>query len=88
MFQRRIKIALSTARWQFSLVYLADVVVFSCSASEYIDNVKHVLMILDDARAAVKLKKRNFFTETIHYLGHVIYPGRLEIASHTRDAVK
>lgn len=80
--------ALSVIGWQFALVYLEDNVVFSRSAAEHIDHVRHEVMILGDAGAALKLKKCDFFTDKIDYLGHVIFRRRLETASDKTDAIK
>lgn len=35
----------------------------------------------------LKFNKCYFFTDTVDYLGHVIRPGKLEVASHTIDAI-
>lgn len=75
-------------KWQIAIVYLEDIVVFSRPAAEQIYHVKYVLELLWDAVVDLKLKKCNFFTETIDFLGHVICPRCSEIASHMTDAVK
>lgn len=50
---------------------------------QHINHVCKNLSLLNNADASLKLKKRNFFTDTITYLDHVISPTRLELASHT-----
>lgn len=83
-------VILSTIRWQFALVYLDDIVVFSKNPYEHIDHVKQVLTLLHDAGVGVtlKLEKCDFFKNRINYLRHVIRPGRLEVSAHTIDAVR
>lgn len=80
--------ALSAARWQFSFVYLDDIVVFSRSASEHINHVRHVLILLSDYGFSQKLKKCSLFTKTINYLDQIICQGQLNISSHIADAIK
>lgn len=87
-FQRTMDVILSTVKWQFALVYLDDIVVFSRTPVEHIDHVRHVLTLLHDDGVILKLKKCRFFTDTIDYLSHVIRPRRSEIASHTTDAIR
>ena len=87
-FQRAIDVILAQVRWQYSLVYLDDIVVFSKTGEEHIDHVRSVLSLLADAGVTLKLKKCFFFTDKIDYLGHVIRPGKLQIAEHTTDAIR
>lgn len=87
-FRRTMVIILSTVKWQIALVYLDDIVVFSRTPEKHIYHVQHVLTLLNNARATLKLKKCKFFTDTIDYLGHVIRPRRLEIASHKTDTIR
>lgn len=87
-FQRAVDILLMTVKWQFALVYLEDIVTFSTTPRQHIEHTKKVLGLLSKAGVSLKLKKCRFFTTTIDYLGHVIRPGRLEIASHTGDAIR
>lgn len=44
--------------------------------------------MLSDACVTLKLKKCSFFTDTMDYLGHVIRPGKLEIATPAIEAIK
>jgi RNase H-like domain found in reverse transcriptase len=47
-----------------------------------------VLTLLQVAVLSLKLKKCHFFAETVHYLGHVIRPGRLGVAEKNTIALK
>lgn len=79
---------LSQIEWQYDLVYLDNIVNSSCSPCGHIGHVKRVLSILQDAGATLKLKNYNFVTSTIDYLGHVIQPCWVEIATLAIDAIK
>lgn len=83
-----MSVALSAVKWQFALFFINDIVVFSCSAVEHIDHFKHVSTLSPGADVTLKLMKCNFFTETIHALGHVFCCKRLEIACQTNYAIK
>lgn len=61
---------------------------FSNSVEEHIRHVDEVLTVLSDAGVSLKLKKCDFFTNRVDYLGHVIHPGKLEVASRNTDAIK
>lgn len=87
-FQLPIDASLPAVEWQFALVYIDNIVVFSRSIAEQIDHVKHVLPLLRHAGVILKLKKCKFLTETIDYMGHVTCPRRLKNASHTTDAIE
>lgn len=79
---------LLTVIWQFILVYLEDMAVFWKSSSEHIKHIRNVLMLLQDAGVSFKLKKGEFFSSTISYLGRAILSDQLEVSSHTVDAIR
>ena len=87
-FQRTLDILLAGLRWKTCLVYLDDVIVFSKTLDEHVKHVQDVLNILQRAGISLKLKKCNFFTKAVDYLGHVIKPGRLEVATKNTAAVE
>ena len=80
-FQRALDIILSGVRWQTCLIYLDDVIVFSHSHEQHIKDVNQVLTLLGEAGVSLKLKKCEFFQPKVNYLGHVVMPGKLAIAS-------
>lgn len=43
-------------------------------------------MLLHDTALTLNLKKLEFFTNRIEYIGHVIYPSRLELLERMIDA--
>lgn len=74
--------------WQFTLVYLDDILVFLHSPHDHIVHMKQILSLLRVVEVSLKLRRRNFSTENIDCLGHVILSRRLETATHTRAATK
>lgn len=87
-FQCAMDVSLSRVKWQFTLFYLDDIVVFSRLPNERIDQVRQVLTLLRNAGVTLKLRKCEFFTNSIDFLGHVIRPGQLEVSSHTVDVIR
>lgn len=84
-FQIVIFVILATVKWQFALVYLDDILVFSKSISEQFEHLRIVMSLLSEAGVTMKLKFFYFFTDRIDCLGHVIQPGLLDIAPNTTD---
>lgn len=80
-------IILCSAKWQFALVYLDDVVIFSKSPDDHIDNVRQFLAVLKDAGATLKLRKCKYSTNCMDYFVHVIKSKCLPVISPTFDAI-
>ena len=57
---------------RFVLVYLDDVLVYSCNPHEHIKHLRTVLLILRHNRLYIKLSKCEFALTAIKFLGHVI----------------
>ena len=85
-FQRALDIILSVVRWQICLVYLDEAIVFSRIDAEHARHLDTVLSLLRSAGISLKLKKCSFFRPKVHYLGHVISPGKLRVADTAADA--
>ena len=87
-FQRTLDILLARLRWKSCLIYLDDIIVFSRSIEDHFKHLGKILAILKEAGLSLKLKKCNFFTKIIDYLGHVIRPGKLEVAEKNTAALQ
>lgn len=86
--QRTMEGILASIKWQFALVYLDDIFIFSKVPEKHVNHFKHMLTLPQRAGVTSKLEKCSFFTDTINYLGHVIRPRRLMIDADTADAIK
>ena len=87
-FQRALDLILSKVRYDFALVYLDDIIIFSNSFEEHLVHLSHVLSLLKAANVSLKLSKCRFAQREVVYLGHLIKPGRLEMLSARVDALK
>lgn len=79
---------LAPVKWQIALVFRDDIVSFSKTPEKYIDHVRQVLTLLQKIGVTLMLKKCWFYTNTSAYIGHVIWPRKLEVASYTTEAIK
>lgn len=87
-FHGTMSVILSTFKLRIALVYLNDIVMFWKNLEKHLKHVRHILTLPRDAGATLKLDKCRFFTDTIDYLGRVILPRRLEIASQTTNVIR
>lgn len=71
----------------FALIYLDIVLIFSTQPKEKIAHVHDVLILLTKVSENHKLEKCCFFTDMTAYIGNIIRPKRLEIASYKTDAI-
>lgn len=87
-FQRTIDGIISPWKWQYALIYINEIFVFSRSKNEHIVQVCQVFDLLRDTELALKLKKCSFLSNTIDYLDHDIRLRRLKVALQTTDAIE
>ena len=87
-FQRAFDIILYCVRWQKCPVYLYDVVVSSRTHEEHAEHLDTVLSLLRTTGISLKLKVCNFLRPKVHYLRHVISPGKCNMADMAADAFK
>lgn len=88
IFQRIMDITLSSVRWQFTLLYLDNVVIRSGASRKHISHKRHVLSFLKEAGFTLRLEKCTFFKNNVAYSNHFINPGQLEVANHITDAIR
>lgn len=72
---------------QFAPIYFFDILVFSDSLQNHIDQTPRISRLLYEAEVILKLKKRKLFVETINYFGHATRSDHLELAKYSTDAV-
>lgn len=71
-FQRVMNNLLATGRWDYVVIYLDDIVIFSHSLEEHKRHVNEILSILDAAHFKVSPPKCTIAVQNIEFLGHVV----------------
>ncbi|KAK8665349.1 hypothetical protein V6N13_005519 [Hibiscus sabdariffa] len=57
---------------QFVVVFIDDILIYSCSEAEHVEHLRVVLQTLRDHRLYAKLSKCEFWLKKITFLGHVV----------------
>lgn len=63
--ERTMDVILAAVKWQYALVYLDDIFLFSESSEERIEHVRNVLTYLSNASTTLKFEKYCFIAETV-----------------------
>ncbi|CAF4634853.1 unnamed protein product [Rotaria sp. Silwood2] len=71
-FQRVMNNLLATGRWDYAVIYLDDIVVFSHSLEKHQRHVDEVLSILSNAHFKVSSSKCQIAAPQIEFLGHIV----------------
>ncbi|CAF5170284.1 unnamed protein product [Rotaria magnacalcarata] len=71
-FQRLMDIVLAGLKWQYCLVYIDDVVIFSPTFEQHIKLLEKVFQALQSANLTLKASKYQVCRREMRYLGHII----------------
>ncbi|RVX69673.1 hypothetical protein B0A52_06737 [Exophiala mesophila] len=78
-FQHRMEDLLRRYLWDYVLVYIDDVVIFSRTPDEHIDHLEKILSALEESSISLSPAKYHFAYPSIKLLGHEV--SRLGIAT-------
>ena len=67
-----MKRVLAGLQWNICLVYIDDIIIFSQTIDEHIEQLQTVFDRLKSAKLKLKPKKCHLFEEKFSYLGHVV----------------
>ncbi|CAF3126930.1 unnamed protein product [Rotaria sp. Silwood2] len=71
-FQRIVSQILGSTRWQYSLAYLDDVIIYSPTFDQHLIHLDDILTRLNDANFRLNVNKCQIARTSIDYLGHNI----------------
>ena len=71
-FQRLMNKILKPVLYKSALVYLDDIIIYSKTIENHIDDLESVFKLLATNGLKLKIKKCCFFRKKIDYLGHVV----------------
>lgn len=87
-FQRLMDLVLSGHQFDFCVVYLDDIVVFSKSFDEHLKHLKLVFDRLREANLTLKISKCKFGREKLPFLGHIVSKSGIEPDPSKIEAIK
>lgn len=87
-FQQTMKVVLLSVKRQFPVAYFHYIFASLRTSEKQIVPDRSLLTLLTNAGVTLKFQNCRFFAKTVDYLGQIIHPRRLEIASHTTDSTR
>ena len=87
MFQRLMETCLGDLHLNWCIIYLDDVMIFSKSPEEHIEQLDAVLTKIEDAGLKLKPSKCEFFKHRIAYLGHIVSDKGIETDPKKIEAI-
>lgn len=87
-FQRLMERCMGDMNLRDCLIYLDDIVVFSCTFDEHIERLQAVFQRLKDNNLKLRASKCDFFKREITYLGHVVSERGIHTDPAKTDSVK
>ena len=74
--------------FNFAIAYLYDIIIFSKTAEEHLDQIKQVFEKLRSIHLSMKLSKYHFFMKEIQYLGHILSTKGIKLLPSKTQAIK
>ena len=88
MFQTYINKSLTRLMDKFCMIYLNDILIYSDSQPEHLDHVKQVFERLRRFGLYASLKKCDFFTTKVKFLGFMVSTNRVAIDQRRVAAIQ
>ena len=79
MFQKQINSILEEHLDKYIIAYLNNIIIYSIIEEEYREYIKQVLRRLQEEQMPVVIKKCEFFTRKIDFIGFIIKLGKISI---------
>ena len=86
-FQKTMTEVLRGINWQFSLVYIDDILIFSQDFDSHLDHLHQIFDRLRNANLRLKPGKCNFAVTSVPYLGHVLSKEGISVDPNKTHAV-
>ena len=71
-----------------TIAYLDDIIIYSKTAEEHLDDLQQVLHRLHNTELSMKLSKSNFFAKVVKYLDHVLSTTDIKLLPFKMAAIK
>ena len=86
-FQRLMESCLGDLHLNCCIIYLDNVIIFSKTPEEHIQQIEAVFKKISDAGLKLKPSKCEFFKKRIHYLGHIVSDKGIETDPRKIEAI-
>lgn len=87
-FQRVMDHVLRNLIGKCCLVYMDDIIIFSTSLQEHVENLKKVFAALRKANLKIQLDKSEFLKKEVEFLGHIVTDQGVKPNPNKIDAIK
>lgn len=87
-FMRVMNQALRPFIGKFVVVYFNDILIFSMSLAEHINHLREVLLILRRDQLYATIKKCEFGSEQVHFLGYIVSAQGLAVDPEKVEAIQ
>lgn len=87
-FQQLMSKILRKLLWKIVLIYIDDLILYSQTFEEHLEHLNLVFAQLRQAKLTLKPSKCNFATDQVHYLGHVLSSGGVQVDKAKVEAIK
>ena len=71
-FQRLMESCLGDLHLKYCIIYLDDIIIFSKTPEDHIEQLRRVFQKIDEAGLLLKPSKCEFFKKRVEYLGHIV----------------
>ena len=88
IFQRTLDLVLAEIKFEFVLVYIDDLIVYSASLTDHLKHVDAVLSRLQFYGLSVGLTESKFVGSSVVYLGHIISADGFRPDTSHLDAIR
>ncbi|BEI86683.1 hypothetical protein CcaverHIS002_0700290 [Cutaneotrichosporon cavernicola] len=86
-FQRMMDVILAAGKWQWCLAYLDDVIIYSKTFEQHVDNVAWTLDAIAAAGLTLGAGKSHLFYQSLDCLGHTVSALGIGIIGRNVDAI-
>jgi len=87
-FQRMMNKILKEWLYEFAVVYIDDIMIYSRTFEEHLEHIEKVLDKLREVNLMLKLKKCKWCEQDIEFLGHIVGRGGLRPDPNKIDKIK
>ena len=87
-FQRLMERVLAGLQWKICLVYIDDIIIFSSTVDDHLQQLGEVFGRLKAAGLKLKPKKCHLFQRKVRYLGHIVSEDGIETDPEKVEAIR